>query len=231
MFEFASLSVRLAGILRDAMAVLARLGPTGAAPGPVLVAIANLIQSRIRRFERLVARVMAGKPGVVRTPTSGTVRVGREVRPKRPSLVPRGFAWAVKMHQGTAVFGSQLQALLAEPAMIELLQRAPDAGSILRPLCRMLALDVPEMLLTDLQKTQAAAKADRDSKRVRRAPREPEFPGGEHWPGVKAWRAKWEAFAAGARAPPFGPVAPRVESLECQLVMGPVLRWLRRGGS
>ena len=148
------------------------------------------------------ARLVAGKPARVRValPAAGVARAA--ARPRRASLVPRGFAWAVKMSQGTAVFGLQLQSLLAEPEVAGLLRGAPGAGAILAPLCRMLGLPVPELLLTEDQIARASVRAEQDSLRVRRATRCSEFQVADKWPGVKAWRAKYEAIVAAARAPP-----------------------------
>jgi hypothetical protein len=42
-----------------------------------------------------------------------------------------------------ACVGLQLQAVLAAPEMTELLAVSPQAGRILRPLCRALALELP----------------------------------------------------------------------------------------
>ena len=47
----------------------------------------------------------------------------------------RAAAWRA------AVYGGQLQAVLEQPEMVELLKAAPQAGRILRPLCRMLLVD------------------------------------------------------------------------------------------
>ena len=45
-----------------------------------------------------------------------------------------------------ACFGGQLQHLLAQPEMQTLLDAAPQAARLLRPLCRMLAVPLPPIL-------------------------------------------------------------------------------------
>jgi hypothetical protein len=47
---------------------------------------------------------------------------------------------------GTAVYAGQVQTFLADPEAAALLEAAPQAGRILRPLCRMLAIPLPDHL-------------------------------------------------------------------------------------
>jgi len=61
--------------------------------------------------------------------------------------LPRGFAWLVKLLPETAVYGSQLQVLFADPAMAAMMQAAP--ASLCRPvrsLCHMLGVRPPPIL-------------------------------------------------------------------------------------
>ena len=55
--------------------------------------------------------------------------------PARPvRLLPTGRAWLLRaLGWEVAVYGSQLQALLADPATAELLARVPAAARILHP--------------------------------------------------------------------------------------------------
>ena len=103
------------------------------------------------------------------------------------------------MAQETACYGSQLQALLAEPEMVALLQSTPQAVALLRPLCRMLAATLPEAV--------EPAKVS-PPKIVRRRFRPEAFPRSENWLGQKALRERWEARIAAAylrqaRGPPY----------------------------
>ena len=92
-----------------------------------------------RRFERAVSR-----PAVVRT-RSAVARVRPAVVVARVRL-PAQRAWLVRaLGWEAAGYGSQLQALLAEPEMQALLLQVPAAGRILRPLCRMLGVTTLEM--------------------------------------------------------------------------------------
>ena len=68
--------------------------------------------------------------------------------PKAPAPpLPRAWAWLVrKIGYQAAGFGSQLQTLLYDPAMLTVLQAAPTAGRTLRPFCRLLGVDLPAVL-------------------------------------------------------------------------------------
>jgi hypothetical protein len=55
---------------------------------------------------------------------------------------PRRFGWLViAASYQAAGFGSQLRAALETPEMVALLTAVPQAARVLRPLCRMLAIE------------------------------------------------------------------------------------------
>ena len=88
----------------------------------------------VQRFGRVrmvpAAPVAAPRPQRVRTVPVDRVRL------------PSGRGWLVRaLGWEAAGFGSQLQALLAEPELQALLIAVPAAGRILRPLCRMLGVE------------------------------------------------------------------------------------------
>lgn len=63
------------------------------------------------------------------------------------------FGWLVKMAGWQAAgYGSQLRAVLETPEMVALLEASPQAGRMLRPICRMLAVE------TSLLRLPARAK-------------------------------------------------------------------------
>ena len=130
------LAIRFAAILAGLRAAVAR----HLLRDPRLVLIIIPLCSRLgritRRFERLMARIAAGRLPIARSGGSG--RTGP--KPK----IPTEHGWLVRAlrHHGAAC-GSQLQYLLAEPGMDELLAATPAAARILRPLCHMLGLPDP----------------------------------------------------------------------------------------
>ena len=88
-----------------------------------------------RRLESLIASWRAGtlpKPRASATKT----RAPRESLPR----LPAGRAWLVTTIAGTASLASQFQHALSDTEIEAFLAAAPQAGRLLRPLCRMLGL-------------------------------------------------------------------------------------------
>jgi hypothetical protein len=55
---------------------------------------------------------------------------------------PGRFGWLVRLVSYQAAgYGCQLQVILGQPEMVDLLLAAPQAARILRPVCRMLAVE------------------------------------------------------------------------------------------
>jgi len=97
------------------------------------------------QMERLSQRFQAGKLGRL-TGRKRTLAVPAEAEERRRvgprQVLPRRFGWLVwAASYHAAGYGSQLQAILGTPEMIALLTAAPQAGRILRPVCRMLAVE------------------------------------------------------------------------------------------
>ena len=96
------------------------------------------------RMERLAGRFVAG---TLRRFSGGAGSRGRGVaagsgRSRRGGVFPGGFAWLVRlMGWRVAGYGLQLRAILVAPEMVALLAAAPQAGRILRPMCRMLGVE------------------------------------------------------------------------------------------
>jgi hypothetical protein len=100
-----------------------------------------LLWGRLRRAAaraiRIAARIAAGTPPSAARPRATP-------RPSRPTplRLPRGHAWVVLLVPGTAGYGGQLQALLADPAMARLAE-APAMRRLLNPLRQMLGVPRP----------------------------------------------------------------------------------------
>jgi hypothetical protein len=108
--------------------------------GPLLVRIFSRLHRLAARMTSLVARIQAGKlpPPRATRPITGPSR-------RKPRL-PESSGWLRRIVPGTAEYAGQVQALLDDPQTAALLEAAPQAGRILRPLCRMLAVPLPENL-------------------------------------------------------------------------------------
>jgi len=101
----------------------------------LIPALWSWLNRTVQRFGRAVAR-----PGRVRVRVTGPAEVAARVRAARLRL-PAGRGWLVRALGYEAVaYGSQLEALLAEPEMAAILAAAPAVGRVLRPLCKMLGV-------------------------------------------------------------------------------------------
>ena len=134
-----TVSANLRMILRG---ILAALGMWKVQPKRAFVLFGR-INGIFARIERMLVRFRAGKLWRV-TPRAITPK--RQPRSKPDVVMPRRFGWLVQAggHQA-ASFGLQLQTELNTPEMVALLAACPQAGRILRPLCRALAVEVPGM--------------------------------------------------------------------------------------
>ena len=148
---FTVLEASFAAIIRAlCMSLGARNTRPDPLPHPIFVAVFYALSGRIRRFAALVARVRAGivrKPAATpRTPVA-TVEGPAPERPvsERPVL-PRRRGWLLPLIPNAPFYASQLRVLLAQPDMAELIALAPTLGRILRPLARMLAVELPASL-------------------------------------------------------------------------------------
>ncbi len=154
---FPSLSVRLA----TAIGLLSR-GLANSLPGNLgRAALALSAWTRLRRllarFTALVAAVEAGRLTASRNRTAeaGRVPAGRKralaarPRPQAAAVrLPGGSGWLLRFAPApdTRLGRAEVEALLADPDLAALLAQAPQAGRILRPLCRMLGIETPAAL-------------------------------------------------------------------------------------
>jgi len=98
----------------------------------------------VREMEGLAARFAAGTlfRVVGRVSVAARVVAGGARRVGEARVWPGRFGWLVRAASWQAAgYGSQLEAVLREPEMVALLMAAPRAARILRPVCRMLAVD------------------------------------------------------------------------------------------
>ena len=101
----------------------------------------NRVSALHLRLERLLARFLAGKL----QPALPRVAKSKPSAPRRACvLMPRKFGWLLDAGQhNAAYFTHQIHALLNTPEMTALLEAAPQAKLMLRPLCRALAVELP----------------------------------------------------------------------------------------
>ena len=114
--------------------------------GPVIVLIWGRLRRMAARFAAAVAAIPAAPGRASRPARSSPARSRPRAHDGRPRL-PGGFGWLIRLSPAAACHGGQLQRLLADPEMAALLAAAPRMARVLRPLCRMLAVEPPPGLL------------------------------------------------------------------------------------
>ncbi len=140
------LSRRLTLIIEALRRIIAARAGRDRAAVPIVLLVWPYLHRLAARFEALARRVRAGG-GAVATPRT---RPARLAPPRSPPRLPRGLAWLIRLAPDAAQLGGQVRHLLADPELACLLATAPQAGRILRPLCRMLGIlpgpDLPAAL-------------------------------------------------------------------------------------
>ena len=137
-----TVSANLRTILRG---LLAALGGWRLEAGLALL-LYRRIAPVVGRIERMLMRLRAGRLWRV---TRSTGSLGRQARRQPAVALPRRFGWLVQAggHRA-ACFGAQLQHLLNAPETTGLLMASPQAVRLVRPLCRALAVELPQAVAT-----------------------------------------------------------------------------------
>ena len=103
----------------------------------MLVLVWGRLSRMVVRMERLVARWRAGKFPKARASAAGRVgATGVRVR------LPTAPAWLTAYVREAGGFGAQIENLLTQEEFAAFVAAVPQAGRILRPLCRMLGVGV-----------------------------------------------------------------------------------------
>ncbi len=117
-------------------------------PPTIIVPTTAWLFRTLGRFYALVERVQAGRytpPGPRAKPA--TARAPRPEPPLTHRRLPTGKSWLIPLVPiDAACAGPQLQHFVAGPDMQALIATAPTIGRILRPLARMLGVDLPATL-------------------------------------------------------------------------------------
>jgi hypothetical protein len=125
------------------------------------------------RIERMVVRFQAGRVRRAGVRVAGEPGVPKRKRQAGVRLWPARFAWLVRDAGWEAAgFGCQLRAVLETPEMMAFLVACPQAHRVLRPVCRMLAIET-QVLRPGVEVSRADADAPVQAARVRAGRRVP----------------------------------------------------------
>ena len=128
-------------------AVIAEVAAPDRSRTAFLVFVWGRLSRMVVRFEKLYARWRAGtlpKPRGPRPPRAPREEDNAKPRVRPPFRLRGGRMWLVRHVQKSAAFASQLRHLLAtDPEIPAFLEACPQAGRILRPLCRALGVNLP----------------------------------------------------------------------------------------
>ncbi len=125
-------------ILSDLQAAIAVVAARERTLTVLLVAVWGRIARMRTRLERLIARWRAGTLHAPRKSRAGELRTSV----RTPPVFPTAPAWLLVQVQAAASYRAQLEHLLSQAECVEFLAAVPQAGRILRPLCRMLGIGV-----------------------------------------------------------------------------------------
>ena len=145
----------LGGILAVLRTGIARCAAGNPASATLLDTLHRRIGRMAARFERLFARWQAGtlpsQTGATPRPSrAGQTRPNRATRPPRDRLPSRRL-WLFHVAQPPAgIAQSHLRHWMAHPDLPAFLEAAPQAGRLLRPLCRLVGLDAQPGVPTEL---------------------------------------------------------------------------------
>ena len=161
--------------------------------GPLLPWLSSRLNRAVRRIEALAARLAAGTlrvPAAAPRPALPHPALPRQILPcvepataapppARPP-VPAGLGWLLRRVQTIDVIRlqvassrSRLEHLLHQPDMQDLLRAAPQIGRELRPICRMLGIEVPPGLFPPSRRRPAQPRPARPKPTRAARPRSP----------------------------------------------------------
>ena len=135
--------------------------------GIITVPLWNRISRSRQRLARLLAHLAAGRLPRIRPPDNRPRPDAPRTEPNgAPAMpIPRPLLWLViKLGYHAAGYGSQLNHLLQTPGVAETLAASPGAVRTLRPICRMLGVDLPTALQLPPRPKKPRAKKPQPAK-------------------------------------------------------------------
>lgn len=143
-FPASALGQRYHPHIEEIRAALAAMASWFGRASPLLLLVCLRLRNTLVRLDRLALRWRQNRL----RPPGKRIRV-RDPRPSlpedpaNPRRTPGAQAWLIRLHQPLAQWRPRIELLLADPELVGLCQAAPQAGRLLRPLCRMWGIVPP----------------------------------------------------------------------------------------
>ena len=151
-------AARFTVIVAGLVALIARAFLRQPSLAPLIIPLCGRLTRTARRLTVIMAGIAAGQF------PSPRFRPGRAGGRTARVVIPKTQAWLIRtLHHEAAGFASQLSHLLAAPGVSELLDAAPAARRLLRPICRMLDTPLPGLARSDTALRAVARQATSDT--------------------------------------------------------------------
>ncbi len=125
-------------------------------------AITPIVLLVCARFTRLIARLdrlsLKHQAGTLAPRAPRSAKTPRKPAAKPDLRLPTGRGWLVRMVPAAGAAGGAVHALLQDPDVRALVEAAPQAGRLFRPLSRMLGVDLPAWLRLPRRPRKSRAK-------------------------------------------------------------------------
>ena len=145
-------SFLIKGLLSDVVAEL----PMGWVAKPLIKLLWWRLRRMSARFASIMAQYQAGtlpapaarRPAAPAAPAdaSGPPAEPQPAARPRPLELPRRVGWVTQKIAGAEVWADDLKQVLADPRLPAAVADAPQLGSVLRPMCRMMGVRKPAWL-------------------------------------------------------------------------------------
>ncbi len=122
---------------------------------PIVLLVCARLTRLIARLDRLSQKHQAG---TLRAPAPRPASAPREPVAKPGLRLPARRGWLVQMVPAAGAAGGAVHALLQDPEARALVEAAPQAGRLFRPLARMLGVELPEWLRLPKRARKSRAK-------------------------------------------------------------------------
>ena len=142
-----TLAGRLAPLIKGIIAAIGIPAARIPALNPILTLVYRRIFALIGRLDRLAVKFRDGTLPKPRRRAPKAQSVITKNRDRKPELrLPTRYGWLYHIAQPVAQWAPHIERFVNDPDTIALAAAAPQAGRLLRPLCRLMMVPIPDHL-------------------------------------------------------------------------------------